>query len=69
MNQIKEKKCIVCGREFKYNTERGNYGMRGKGKRRKEKSQACSPKCSKIYNRISQHVHSKWIPKKFVPKQ
>jgi len=63
MNQKLQRKCIVCLKEFKYNTVRGCRGMRTKGIRRGN-SLTCSPSCSKIYTRISQYVHSNWIPKK-----
>lgn len=64
MNKIKYKHCIVCLKEFAYNTSKASYGMRGRGKRLTDRNKTCSRDCSKVYARISGFVHSKWIPKK-----
>lgn len=63
MNQIKNKKCIVCLNSFEYKTETNRATIkvyRGKN------MLTCSPKCSKVYKRISEHIQN---TKKFKKKK
>ena len=58
MNQTKKKNCVVCLKVFEYRTN--NRGRHTKTKNfRSKKAITCSPRCSKIYNRISQYINSK----------
>lgn len=59
MNKIILGKCIVCGKVYEKNTERGCRGRRVRS-RRKKNSVTCSPKCSRIFTKISQHIHKSY---------
>ena len=55
---IKIRKCIVCGKEFKYKTTRGNRGGLGINKNYRSKNAiTCSHKCSNIYNRKIKNLY------------
>lgn len=55
-----EKQCIVCGGMYDAYDRSGigGHGSRMKSSKRRSDSITCSPKCSKIYNRISNYLNS-----------
>ena len=61
MNERKPKKCIVCEQEYFI-----NIGGQARSKRngcgtRVKSAHTCSPRCSKIYRRISNNIISRII--------
>jgi hypothetical protein len=68
MNQIKSRKCIVCGRYFEYCTVRVNPGIFA-SLRRGKNAVTCSSECSRIYTRIVGKIASRRRYGKFKEKE
>lgn len=55
MNELKEKKCIICERVFKYNTK--SRSKRGGNKNYLVvRTVNCSKRCSRVYQRVFHRV-------------
>lgn len=57
MNEIRKRKCIVCLKEFKYNSHGARHN-KSKVPKRGKSNVTCSPTCSKLYTRIYSRIQT-----------
>lgn len=56
---IKTKKCIICETIFEFRRPAGRSRLANQLPIRMKTSLTCSPKCSKIYNRVQNYVRQR----------
>ena len=57
MNKVKKRKCIICEREFLYNSLKGKNRGASVVTKRGRNALTCSMNCSKIYTRIVYKIY------------